>query len=76
MRTPPLDTDPTAWSICTAVLDGMDGAARPYAAIELNETVRGIRVAGIQTEHPGVNRHGAVGQLVPDECGVELPASR
>ena len=76
MKTHPLDSGPTAWSTYTAVLDGMDGAARLYAAIELSETVREIRLAGIQTARPGLNRHGAVVQLVLDEFGVELPTTR
>ena len=76
MKTHPLDTDQAAWTRYTAVLDGMDGAARLYAAIELSETVREIRLAGIAAEHPRVSRRETVARLVLDEFGVELPATR
>jgi hypothetical protein len=76
MKTHPLDTDQAAWTTYTAVLDGMDGAARLYAAIEVSETVREIRLAGIAAEHPRASRREAVARLVLDEFGVGLPGTR
>ncbi|MDH3207543.1 MAG: hypothetical protein OEO79_13160 [Gemmatimonadota bacterium] len=74
MKTHPLDTHPAAWSAYNTVLDGMDGAARLYAAVELSETVREIRVAGIRAEHPDLDRRGALARLMLEEFGVWSPA--
>lgn len=76
MTTRPLDTDSAAWSTYNAVLDGMGGAARVRAALELSEAVREIRLAGIRDRHPELTRQQAVARLVLEEYGIVLPGSR
>ncbi|MDH3423018.1 MAG: hypothetical protein OEN00_08490 [Gemmatimonadota bacterium] len=51
----------------------MGGAARLRAAVELSETVREIRLAGIQARHPELSREQVISRLVLEEYGVALP---
>jgi hypothetical protein len=76
MTSRPLDTDEAAWSAHNAVLDGMDGAARVRAAMDLSEAVRDIRLAGIRARHPELTPRQAVARLVLEEYGISLPRSR
>jgi len=73
MSARPRDTAPATWSRYEAVLDRMDGPARLYAAVELSEAVRQIRLAGIRSRHPELSHREAVAQLVAEDHGVELP---
>lgn len=73
MTSPPLDTAPAAWSRYEAVLDGMDGPGRVRAAVELSETVRELRLAGIRARSPDLSVAEAIAQLVAEDYGVELP---
>jgi hypothetical protein len=47
----PNDTTEDAWSAYQGVLDEMDGPARLYAAIELSDAVREIRMSGLKARH-------------------------
>jgi hypothetical protein len=76
MSTPPLDTDPAAWSAYEAVLARMDGPARVRVAIELSDAVRDIRLSGIESRHPELTREQAVARLILEEFGVTLPVAR
>jgi hypothetical protein len=73
MSSRPLDTAPAAWSRYEAVLAELDGAARVRAAVELSETVREVRLAGIRSRHPDLSVREAIARLVVEEYGVELP---
>lgn len=75
MTSRPADTASASWSTYTAVLDEMGGEARLYAAVELSEAVREIRLAGIRARHPTLSPQEAVLQLVAEDYGVELPPS-
>jgi len=73
MSSRPLDTAPASWSQYEAVLDRLGGSARLYAAIELSDAVREIRLAGIRSRHPELSLREAVARLVAEDYGVELP---
>jgi hypothetical protein len=51
----------------------MDGSARLHAAVELSESVREIRLAGIQARHPELNAKQVVARWVREEYGLALP---
>lgn len=72
----PHDTTPAAWSAYQAVLDEMDGAARVYAAIELSDGVREIRLAGLRARYPESSTEELVSRLVLEEYGVALSSAR
>ena len=72
----PNDTTPDAWSAYQTVLDEMDGPARLYAAIELSEAVREIRIAGLRARHPELSTEELVSRLVLEEYGVSLASVR
>lgn len=76
MSVRPLDTDAAAWSVQTSALDRMGGPARLVAAIELSESVREIRMAGLQARHPELSRQQLIRRVVREEYGVELPDPR
>ena len=70
----PLDTDPEAWARYTAVLDHLDGPARLRAALDLSDTVREIRLAGLRARHPDLSPREVVARLVAEDYGIELPS--
>lgn len=72
----PLDTDPETWARYTAVLDGMDGPARVRAALELSQTVREIRLAGLRARHPDLSPRQIITRLVAEDYGVDLPPAK
>lgn len=76
MTSRPLDTTPAAWSTYQAVLDRMGGPARFRAALELSESVREIRLAGIRARHPELSQKQVITRLVQEEYGVTLPVPR
>jgi hypothetical protein len=54
----------------------MDGPGRLYAAIELSEAVREIRMAGLAARHPELNAGELVARLVLEEYGVVVSGAR
>ena len=71
----PLDTASAAWDAYNDVLDRMDGPSRLHAAVELSESVREIRLAGIRARHPELNARQVIARWVLEEYGVKLPES-
>jgi len=71
----PLDTASAAWDAYHDVLDRMDGPARLHAAVDLSESVREIRLAGIRTRHPELNSKQVIARWVLEEYGLKLPES-
>ena len=71
----PLDTTAEVWDVQNRVLDEMDGPARLHAAVELSESVREIRLAGIQARHPELSSGEVVARWVFEEHGLDLSAS-
>jgi hypothetical protein len=69
----PLDTALAAWDAYNAVLDRMDGPARLHAAMELSESVREIRLAGIRARHPELSSRQVIARWVLEEYGLQLP---
>jgi len=53
----------------------MDGPARVAAAIELSESVREIRLAGIRARRPELNSKQVIARWVLEEYGLKLPES-
>jgi len=72
----PHDTAAGAWSEYHAVLDGMGAAARLNAAVELSDSVRELRLAGIAARHPELVREEVVARLVSEDYGVILPSRK
>lgn len=72
----PLDTDPEAWARYNDVLDRMDGPARLRAALELSDTVREIRLAGLRARNPELSPRQVVARLVAEDYGIELPTEK
>jgi hypothetical protein len=62
-----------AWDAYNAVLDRMDGPARLHAAMELSESVREIRLAGIRARHPELSSRQVIARWVLEEYGLQLP---
>ncbi len=71
----PLDTTPASWSEYTAVLDRMDGAARLYAAVELSDAIREVRLSGIGARFPDMTPQERVARLVLEDYGITLPST-
>lgn len=72
----PHDTTPVAFAAQNAAFDRMGAQARLRAAVDLSESVREIRIAGIAARHPEMDRSTVVARLILEEYGVELPDSR
>ena len=72
----PLDTDPESWAKYNDVLDRMDGPGRLRAALELSDTVREIRLAGLRARHPELSRRQVVARLVAEDYGIALPSEK
>jgi hypothetical protein len=51
----------------------MDGPARLHAAVELSESVRELRLAGIRARNPELSARQAVARWVLEEYGLALP---
>jgi hypothetical protein len=73
MSSRPHDTTPEAWATHRKVLNDMGGARRLQAALDLSDTVRAIRIAGIRARHPGESDAQVVRRLVLAEYGIRLP---
>jgi len=71
----PLDTDSAGWAVYNDVLDRMDGPERFHAAVELSESVREIRLAGIRARHPDLSPQQVVARWVLEEYGIQLPVT-
>ena len=71
----PLDTDLASWSEYNAVLDRMDGSARLFAAVELSDAIRQVRLSGIHARFPDLTRREVVARLVLEDYGVTLPST-
>jgi hypothetical protein len=54
----------------------MGGPARLYAAIELSDGIREIRLAGLRSRHPELNSDELLARLVQEEYGVPEPSGR
>lgn len=51
----------------------MGGPERFHAAVELSESVRELRIAGIRARHPELSANQAVARWVLEEHGLALP---
>ena len=71
----PMDTALASWSEYNAVLDRMDGSARLFAAVDLSDAIRQVRLSGIHARFPELTRREVVAQLVLEEYGVTLPSA-
>jgi len=73
MTSRPHDTSPEAWAVQRASLARMTGEERVRIAIEMSESVRAIRIAGIRSRHPGWDASQVIRHLVAEDYGIELP---
>lgn len=74
MVPPPADTDAATWLEYNAALSRMDGDARLRTALDLSESVRAIRLAGLRARNPDLTRVELIARVVAEDYGVELPA--
>jgi hypothetical protein len=54
----------------------MDGPARVRAALELSQTVREIRLAGLRARHPDLSPRQLIARLVAEDYGIDLPPTK
>lgn len=76
MLLPPADTDTASWLEYNAALSRMDGAARLRTAVDLSETVREIRLAGLRARHPALSPQELIARVVAEDYGVDLPGPK
>ena len=69
----PLDTSAAAWSEYGDVLERMGGEQRLLAALEMSESVRLVRLAGIRAQHPDWDEEAVVRHFIAEEHGTRLP---
>jgi hypothetical protein len=55
-------------------MDRMDGSARLFAAVDLSDAIRQVRLSGIHARFPELTRRKVVARLVLEEYGVPLPS--
>lgn len=72
----PPDTALASWSAYHDVLDRLGGPGRLHAAIDLSDSIREVRLAGIRARHPELTETAVVARLVWEEHGVRLPTPR
>jgi hypothetical protein len=53
----------------------MDGAARLFAAVELSDAVREVRLSGIRARFPDMTPQERVAHLVLEDYGITLPST-
>jgi hypothetical protein len=71
----PRDTSAEAWDVYLRALDGMSGEERINVALDLSDTVRGLRLAGLRAEFPEESHQQIVRRYVEEVYGVRLPDS-
>jgi hypothetical protein len=72
----PLDTSTAAWAELGAVLDEMGGEERLRAAIEMSDSIRLVRLAGIRAMNPSWSDDRVFGAFLRDEYGLDLESDR
>jgi hypothetical protein len=75
MSTRPRDTSREAWYRYLHLLDQMSGEQRLEIALDLSETVRSLRLAGLSAEFPAESQHQIVRRYIEEVYGVRLPGS-
>ena len=72
MSSKPQDTSTDAWQVRQAIVARIGPEARLRVALDLSDSVREIRIAGVLSRHPGWTRADAVRALVLQDTGVDL----
>lgn len=75
MSSRPLDTSPEAWAEYCRALDRIGGEKRLRIALDLSESVRSLRLAGIRAQFPTESQSQIVRRYVQEVYGVRLPDS-
>lgn len=75
MSTRPRDTSPDAWNQYLRALDRMSGEQRLRIALDLSDTVRSLRLAGLRAQFPGESQQQLVRRYIEEVYGIRLPAS-
>lgn len=71
----PLDTAPDALELQRSVLEALGPEARVRAAIEMSESIRSVRLAGLQARHPEASERQLVARFIDQVHGVQLGPS-
>jgi hypothetical protein len=76
MDSRPRDTANAAWQLRQSIVAALSSDARLRVAIDLSDSIREIRIAGLLSRNPGCTRADAVRQLVITDTGVDLAQTR
>jgi hypothetical protein len=72
MRSKPHDTSEQVWRNRRSIVAGLSPEDRLRTALDLSESVREIRIAGLLSRNPGWTRTQAVRELVLRDTGIDL----
>ena len=72
MRSRPHDTSEQAWQYRRSIVARLSPEDRLRTALDLSESVREIRIAGLLSRNPGWTRTQAVRELVLRDTGIDL----
>ena len=76
MNSRPGDTASSAWQLRQSIVAAMDPETRLRTAIDLSDSIREIRIAGLMSRNPRWTRTDAIRQLVLTDTGVDLGVVR
>ncbi|MFQ5890847.1 MAG: hypothetical protein ACE5JR_12445 [Gemmatimonadota bacterium] len=72
MRFRPLDTTADALQAQRSALSKLDPEARVRAALEMSDSTRGLRLAGLRSRHPEASERELVARFIAEAYGVWL----
>ena len=74
MDSRPLDTSAAAWRVQQDIVGALTPEARVAAAVDLSDSIREVRIAGLLSRNPGWSKADAIRQLVLGDTGIDLAA--
>jgi hypothetical protein len=72
MDSRPHDTSIAAWQVHRGIVAALTPEARVAAAIDLSDSIREIRIAGLLSRNPRWSKAEAIRQLVLGDTGIDL----
>ena len=72
MKSKPHDTSEQVWRNRRSIVAGLSPEDRLRTALDLSDSVREIRIAGLLSRNPGWTRTQAVRELVLRDTGIDL----
>ena len=68
----PVDTSPEALEVQRSALGGLDPDERVRAALQMSESIRSVRLAGLRSQHPDASERELVARFIAGVQGVRL----